>query len=155
VDRRVEVSPDKLRAALWILRVKTIGGLGLAFKPLTDEIREAPSVRVIEELLKEGATVRLYDPQAMPNMRALFPEEPGRVEYCRSASEVANESHAILLVTERDEFRRVDWAKLRDAMEVPLIVDGRDFLDPAAMRDAGFEYFSVDREARQPVPTVA
>jgi UDPglucose 6-dehydrogenase len=153
--RRVEVFLDKLRAALWILRGKTIGVLGLAFKPLTDDIREAPSVRVIEELLKEGATVRLYDPQAMPNMRAVFPEQQGRVEYCRSASEVAQAAHAILLVTEWDEFRSVDWAEVRGAMELPLVVDGRNFLDPAAMREAGFEYLSVGREARQPVPAVA
>jgi UDPglucose 6-dehydrogenase len=154
--RRVEIFLDKLRAALWILRGKTIGVLGLAFKPLTDDIREAPSVRVIEELLSEGATVRLYDPQAIPNMREVFPEEPGRVEYCcGSASEVAQGAHAILLVTEWDEFRSVDWAKVREAMALPLVVDGRNFLDPAAMREAGFEYFSVGREARQPVPAVA
>jgi UDPglucose 6-dehydrogenase len=153
--RRVEVFLDKLRAGLWILRGKTIGVLGLAFKPLTDDIREAPSLRVIEELLKEGATVRLYDPEAMSNMRAVFPEEPGRVEYCRSASEVAKAAHAILLVTEWDEFRCVDWVGVREVMELPLVVDGRNFLDPAAMREAGFEYFSVGREARQPVLAVA
>jgi UDPglucose 6-dehydrogenase len=129
--------------------------LGLAVTPLTDDIREAPSLRVIEELLKEGATVRLYDPQAMSNMQAVFPEEPDRVEYCRSATQVAKRAHAMLLVTEWDEFRSVDWAKVREAMEVPLVLDGRNFLDPAAMREAGFEYFSVGREARQPVPAVA
>jgi len=153
--RRVEVFLEKLRSALWVLRGKTIGVLGLAFKPLTDDIREAPGVRVIEEVLREGAAVRLYDPQAMPNMRQVFPEEPGRVEYCGSASEVAQGAHAVLLVTEWDEFRSLDWATLREAMEVPVVVDGRNFLDPTAMLEAGFEYFSMGREARQPAPALA
>jgi UDPglucose 6-dehydrogenase len=148
---RVEVFLDKLRHALWVVQGKTVGVLGLAFKPLTDDIREAPSVRIIEELLKEGASVRLYDPQAMLNMRRLFPEERGRVEYCHSASEVAHGAHAVLLVTEWDEFRKLDWAKLRTQMEVPVVVDGRNLLDPSAMQEAGFEYFSIGRQSRQPV----
>jgi UDPglucose 6-dehydrogenase len=151
---RVEVFLDKLRHALWVLQGKTLGVLGLAFKPLTDDIREAPSVRVIEELLREGARVRLYDPQAMPNMRKVFPEERGRIEYCRSASEVAQGAHAILLVTEWDEFRRLDWAKLRQSMEVPVVVDGRNFLDPSILHEAGFEYFSMGRRS-QAAPAMA
>lgn len=152
---RVEVFLDKLRHALWVLQGKTIGVLGLAFKPLTDDIREAPSIRIIEELLKEGASVRLYDPQAMPNVRGIFPEEPGRVEYCHSAAEVARGAHAILLVTEWDEFRRLDWAKLRQSMEVPVVVDGRNFLDSPAMYAAGFEYFSMGRTSQQPKRVMA
>jgi len=153
--RRVKVFLNKLHAALWVLQGKTIGVLGLAFKPLTDDIREAPSVRVIADLLKEGAAVRLYDPQAMANMREVFPEERGRVEYCRSAPEVARAAHGVLLVTEWDEFRKLDWTKLRQSMEVPVLVDGRNLLDPAAMREAGFEYFSMGRGTRQPAPVVA
>jgi UDPglucose 6-dehydrogenase len=152
--RRVEVFLNKLRGALWVMQGKTIGVLGLAFKPLTDDIREAPSVRVIEALLKEGAAVRLYDPQAMSNMREVFPEEPGRVEYCPSAFEVARGAHAVLLVTEWDEFRKLDWTELRQSMEVPVLVDGRNFLDPAAMRKAGFDYFSMGRGTSQPVRAV-
>jgi len=78
-------------------------------------------------------------------MRRVFPEESGRVDYCGSASEVAEGAHAILLVTECDEFGSPDWAKLREAMEVPVVVDGRNFLDAASLREAGFEYFSVGR----------
>jgi UDPglucose 6-dehydrogenase len=152
--RRVEVFLNKVRGALWVMQGKTIGVLGLAFKPLTDDIREAPSVRVIEALLKEGAAVRLYDPQAMSNMREVFPEEPGRVEYCPSAFEVARGAHAVLLVTEWDEFRKLDWTELRQSMEVPVLVDGRNFLDPAAMRKAGFDYFSMGRGTSQPVRAV-
>jgi UDPglucose 6-dehydrogenase len=152
--RRVEVFLNKVRGALWVMQGKTIGVLGLAFKPLTDDIREAPSVRVIEALLKEGAAVRLYDPQAMSNMREVFPEEPGRVEYCPSAFEVARGAHAVLLVTEWDEFRKLDWTELRQSMEVPVLVDGRNFLDPAAMRKAGFDYFSMGRGTSQSVRAV-
>lgn len=150
--KRVSVFLDKLRHALWVLQGKTVGVLGLAFKPLTDDIREAPSMRIVGELLREGARVRLYDPQAMPNMRRVFPEEAGRVDYCRSASEVARGAHAILLVTEWDEFRRLDWAKLRRSMEVPVLLDGRNFLDPSAIQAAGFEYFSMGRRNRQSAP---
>jgi len=146
---RVEVFLDKLRHALWVVQGKTIGVLGLAFQPLTDDIREAPSLRIIEELLKEGANVRLYDPQAMPNVRKLFPEERERIAYCDSAAAVASGAHAVLLVTEWDEFRKLDWAKLRPQMEVPVVVDGRNLLDPSAMCAAGFEYFSVGRPSRQ------
>lgn len=143
--RRVEVFLDKLRQALWVLQGKTIAVLGLAFKPLTDDIREAPGLRVIDELLKEGAAVRLYDPESMPNARTVFPEAPGRVDYCGSAYEAARGSHAALVVTEWEEFRKLDWTKFREAMEVPVLVDGRNLLDPAEMREAGFEYFAMGR----------
>ncbi|HXJ93728.1 MAG TPA: UDP-glucose/GDP-mannose dehydrogenase family protein [Terriglobia bacterium] len=146
---RVEVFLDKLRHALWVLQGKTIAVLGLAFKPLTDDIREAPALRVIDRLRKEGAAVRLYDPESMPNAQAVFPEIPGRVDYCRSAYEAARGAHAALITTEWDEFRKLNWTKFREAMEVPVLVDGRNLLDPAEMRDAGFEYLAMGRGSRQ------
>jgi UDPglucose 6-dehydrogenase len=149
--RRIEVFLDKLRHALWVLQGKTIGVLGLAFKPLTDDIREAPAIRVVEAVIKEGAKVRLYDPEAMPNAQHLLPEEPGRVVYARSAYEAAQGAHALLVVTEWDEFRALDWNQIREAMEVPVLVDGRNLLDPARMQEAGFEYFSMGRTTRQEI----
>lgn len=149
--RRIEVFLAKLRHALWVVQDKSIAVLGLAFKPLTDDIREAPGLRVIEELVKEGARLRLYDPEAMANTRQVFPEAPGRVDYCRSAYEAARGAHAVLIVTEWDEFRRLNWTKIRKAMEVPVVVDGRNLLDPDEMLRAGFEYFSMGRGARQSV----
>jgi UDPglucose 6-dehydrogenase len=146
--RRLDVFLDKVRHALWVLPGKTIGVLGLAFKPLTDDIREAPSLRVIEELLKEGAALRLYDPQAMPAMQKVFPEEPGRIAYCDSACEAARGAHALLLITEWEEFRHLDWAKLRQVMEVPVVIDGRNFFDPEELRRVGFEYHCMGRGAR-------
>lgn len=153
--RRVEVFLNKLRHALWVLQGKTIAILGLAFKPLTDDIREAPALRVIDGLLKEGAAVRLYDPESMPNAQRIFPEAPGRVDYCRSAYEAASGAHAALVVTEWDEFRKLNWVKLREAMEVPVLVDGRNLLDPGQMRDAGFEYFAMGRAAGQQAANMA
>jgi len=150
--RRVDVFLEKVRHALWVMRGKTIAVLGLAFKPLTDDIREAPALRVVEELIKEGASVRLYDPEAMSNSQQVFPEAPGRVDYCRSAYEAARGAHALLLVTEWDEFRKLNWNKIRDAMEVPVVVDGRNLLDPAAMHEAGFEYSSMGRGTRRAAP---
>jgi UDPglucose 6-dehydrogenase len=147
--RRVDVFLAKIREAIWVVRGKTIAVLGLAFKPLTDDIREAPALRVVSELLKEGATLRLFDPEGMPNARQMYPEEPGRVEYCNSAYEAAQGAQALLLVTEWDEFRNLDWNSIRQAMEVPVVVDGRNLLDPEAMRAAGFEYSSMGRGARQ------
>lgn len=153
--RRVDVFLNKLRQALWVLQGKTIAILGLAFKPLTDDIREAPALRVIDELLKEGAAVRLYDPESMPNAQRIFPEAPGRVDYCRSAYEAASGAHAALVVTEWDEFRKLNWVKMREAMEVPVLVDGRNLLDPKQMRDAGFEYFAMGRATGQQAANMA
>ncbi len=153
--RRVEVFLDKLRHALWVLQGKTIAVLGLAFKPLTDDIREAPALRVINGLLKEGAAVRLYDPESMPNAQTLFPESPGRVDYCRSAYEAARGAHAALIVTEWDEFRKLNWIKFREAMEVPVLVDGRNLLDPVQLHETGFEYFAMGRGNRRQVEETA
>jgi UDPglucose 6-dehydrogenase len=150
--RRIEVFLEKLRHALWVLRGKTIAVLGLAFKPLTDDIREAPAVRVVEELLKEGAKVRVYDPEAMPNARHVLPEEPGRVEYCRTAYDAAEGAHALLVVTEWDDFRKLDWTRVHNAMEVPVLVDGRNLLDSAEMQELGFEYSSMGRGTREGAP---
>ncbi len=153
--RRIEVFMDKLRHALWVLQGKKIAVLGLAFKPLTDDIRESPALRVVEELLKEGAAVRLYDPEAMPAAQQVYPEAPGRVDYCRSAYEAARGAHAVVITTEWEEFRKLNWKKMQEAMEVPVLVDGRNLLDPSAMREAGFEYFSMGRGSRQVAMTAS
>jgi len=153
--RRIEVFMDKLRHALWVLQGKKIAILGLAFKPLTDDIRESPALRVVEEVLKEGAAVRLYDPEAMAAAQQVHPEAQGRVDYCRSAYEAARGAHAVLITTEWEEFRKLNWKKVRESMEVPVLIDGRNILDPAAMREAGFEYFGMGRGSRQAMLTAS
>ena len=151
-QQRVDVIVSKVREALWVLRGKTIGILGLAFKPGTDDIREAVSLKIVKALLDEGSILQLYDPQAMPNTRSVFPETPGHLTYCTSAYEAACGAHALLLLTEWEEFRQLDLIGLRDLMEVPVLVDGRNTYDPSAAREAGFEYFSIGRDAaRHPV----
>ena len=144
-QRRIDKFLAKVRKALWVVQGKSIAVLGLAFKPKTDDIREAPSLKVIEALLREGATVRLYDPEAMPNTQQQLPEQAGRVTYCKSAYEAAQGAHALLVLTEWDEFRKLDLKKIRAALAVPVIVDGRNIFQPEAVNKAGLEYISVGR----------
>src|SRR5262249_38545867 len=120
---------------------------GLAFKPRTDDIREAPALKVVNALLREGASVRLFDPEAMPNAKRILPEEPGVITYCRTAYEAASGAHALLVLTEWNEFRELDLRRVRDLMEVALLVDGRNIYEPSDARKAGFEYHSMGRES--------
>jgi UDPglucose 6-dehydrogenase len=144
--RRVEIFLRKIRQGIWILRGKAIGVLGLAFKPGTDDIRDAVSLKIIKALLDEGSLLQLYDPEAMANTQRVFPETPGQLTYCASAYEAARGAHALLLVTEWDEFRQLDLDRLRGLVEVPVLVDGRNLYDPRAVREAGFEYISIGRD---------
>ncbi len=149
-QRRVDLFIHKVHQALWTLRGKTLGVLGLAFKAGTDDIREAVSLKIIQALLDEGSLLRLYDPQAMPNTRQVFPPlEPG-ITYCPSAYEAASGAQALLLLTEWEEFRQLDLARVREVMEVPILVDGRNLYDPEAVRKAGFEYVSMGRDGAKP-----
>lgn len=143
--QRTDVFLAKVQRAVWVPRGKTLGILGLAFKPDTDDIREAPSLRIIEALLKEGAVLRLYDPEAMHNTQVLFPEEAGRLTYCNSPYEAARGAQGLLLVTEWDEFRQLDLIRLREEMEVPILIDGRNLFDPEQVRKAGLEYVCMGR----------
>ncbi len=145
-ERRAGIFLNKVREALWVVQGKTLGALGLAFKPGTDDIREAPSLKIIDALLKERASLRLYDPQAMPNTQCVFPEQVGKVTYCASAYEAARGSAGLLILTEWDEFRSLDLHRIRELMEVPVIVDGRNMFDPVAVREAGFEYLCMGRQ---------
>jgi UDPglucose 6-dehydrogenase len=145
-QRRVDIFIRKVHEALWTLRGKTLGILGLAFKAGTDDIREAVSLKVIQALLDEGSILRLYDPQAMPNTQAVFPPSTDGLTYCSSAYEAAQGAQGLLLVTEWDEFRQLDLARVREVMEVPILVDGRNLFDPATVRKAGFEYVSIGRD---------
>jgi len=133
---------DKLREVLGSLRDQTIGVLGLAYKPNTDDIREAPAMAVIQSLLEKGAHVRAYDPAAVPNAKRLLNSS---VEYCQDAYATARGADALLLVTEWDEFRRLDFDRIKPVMRRPVLVDGRNIYDPKAMRDRGFIYRGVGR----------
>ncbi len=139
--RRIDYFLEKTKRALWVIKDKQIGILGLAFKPNTDDVRFAPAVELIHRLIIEGAHVRAYDPQAMGKTRGLFPS----VHYGADPYEVAQEADALLIITEWDEFRNLDWKRIHDSMARPLVLDGRNLLDPAGMDAVGFEYHSIGR----------
>jgi UDPglucose 6-dehydrogenase len=139
--QRVDQLLDKVKKALWVMKQKQIGVLGIAFKPNTDDIRLAPAIEVIRRLLAEGATVRATDPEAMTRARAVFPD----LHYSADPYEIARGADALLLLTEWEQYRRLDWKRVHSEMARPLIVDARNMLRPAEMRALGFEYMSFGR----------
>ena len=143
---RIDSFVEKAKKALWILKDKKIAVLGLAFKPETDDIREASSIKIIKKLLREGSHLRLYDPRAMENMKEVFPEEPPQISYVKSPYEAVKEANALLIVTEWDEFKELDLKKVKKVMNNPIIIDGRNVYDPTEMRELGFEYYSIGRQ---------
>ena len=144
--RRIDVFLEKARQALWVVKDKQVGVLGLAFKANTDDIRFAPSLEVIRRLLAEGAQVRAYDQEAMDRTAVIFPQ----IQCCREPYEVARDADALLILTEWEEFRQLDWERIHGLMARPLVLDGRNLLEPKAMMKRGFEYHSFG----QPVETV-
>ncbi len=139
--QRIDRFLEKARKSLWVVKKKKIGMLGLAFKPNTDDIRFAPAIEMIRRLLAEGASISAYDPAAMDRTRAIFPD----ITYSRDPYEVAKGADALLVVTEWEEFRGLDWERVYDSMARPLLIDGRNLLDPARMAKLGFEYHSFGR----------
>jgi UDPglucose 6-dehydrogenase len=124
------------------LRERTIALWGLAFKPRTDDIREAPSLTLIDALLAEGATVRVHDPEAMPNVRALYGDQ---LVYCDRPYGALEGADALVIVTEWQEFRTPDFEVMRRLLRQPVIVDGRNLYDPQSMVDHGFSYHAIGR----------
>ena len=144
--RRIDIFMEKIKKALWILKDKTIAVLGLSFKPETDDIREASSLKIINRLLEEGALLRLYDPQAMKNVKEVIPEQPPQVSYTESAYDAVEKANALLIITEWSEFKELDLKKIKGLMDNPIIIDGRNIYEPIKMRELGFEYYSVGRK---------
>ena len=132
-----------------VLTHMTIGVWGLAFKPGTDDMREAPSLVVIEELLKRGARVRAYDPVAMRNAAIRWAGRGG-FELASDPYAAAADADALLVLTEWREFRSPDFSRLRRSMKQPVIFDGRNVFDPALMSELGFDYVAVGRAAAAP-----
>ncbi|MCM2329293.1 MAG: UDP-glucose/GDP-mannose dehydrogenase family protein [Lysobacter sp.] len=134
IARRFGERLDGRRIAIW----------GLAFKPNTDDMREAPSRVVIDGLLERGATVVAYDPVAMPEARHIYAAEP-RVSFADEALEAAGGADALAIVTEWKAFRSPDFDELKRRLASPVIFDGRNLYDPATVRAHGFEYFAIGR----------
>jgi len=139
-DQRL-LAVEKLRECLGTLRGRVVGLLGLSFKPNTDDMREAPSVDIARELLAEGVEVRAYDPAAVARAKQIVPE----IAYRPHAYAVAKGADALMLLTEWNEFRQLDMARVQRSMRRPVLIDGRNIYDPAVMRSLGFTYRGVGR----------
>jgi UDPglucose 6-dehydrogenase len=137
---------QKLQEKLFILKGRTIGLLGLAFKPETDDLRDAPSLQIAERLLQMGARVKAYDPIAMGACRQQYPDL--KIYYCESPLELAADADALVLVTEWDEFRDLNLPELAKCMARPILIDGRNLFEPEKARQAGFDYSGIGRSAR-------
>ncbi len=140
---RIQSFVELMRKAMGPLEEKVIGVMGLAFKPNTDDMRDAKSVEVIRLLLAAGATVKAYDPVATENAKKLFPAE---VQYCASPYEAAKGADALAIVTEWNEFKLLNLERVRMLMRRPLIFDGRNIYEPERMLRLGFEYYSIGRK---------
>ncbi|HZE98169.1 MAG TPA: UDP-glucose/GDP-mannose dehydrogenase family protein [Planctomycetota bacterium] len=131
----------KVEEELWIVKGKTIAALGLSFKPNTDDLRESVGLAVVQRLSERGAKVRAYDPQAMEKAKAHLKD----VTLCGGPYEAAHGADCVLLLTEWDEFKSLDWKKMKKGMAHPTLIDGRNLFDPGTMRELGFTYRSVGR----------
>lgn len=135
---------QKLRGELPTLDGARVAVWGLAFKPRTDDVREAPAITVIEELLRSYARVRAYDPVANENASRVLPERAG-LEFVDDAYAALEGADALVILTEWDEFREPDYERIRTLMRTPLIIDGRNILVPDDVRALGFRYVSIGR----------
>jgi UDPglucose 6-dehydrogenase len=137
----------KINSALWTLRGKHLGVLGLAFKGGTDDIRESPALAIIRALLQQGSKITAYDPAAIERTREVFGDA---ISYAGSSYGAAHEADALLILTEWEEFSSLDLARLRKEMKYPIVIDGRNLYDPEVMSRHGFTYYSVGRPASHP-----
>ena len=143
-NRQKQVLFDKIKGHFGALAGKTVAVWGLAFKPNTDDMREASSRVLMESLWGEGAKVRAYDPVAMPECRRIYGERAD-LELCQSAAEALKGADALAIVTEWQEFRSPDFDSLKAALRTPVIFDGRNLYDPPQMERAGFSYYAIGR----------
>ena len=145
-EAQKHVLAGKIRRHFGSLSGKTIALWGLAFKANTDDMREAPSLSLIDDLTREGASVQAYDPAAGHEARKLF-EKNGNVKIVDSANDALEGADALAIVTEWQEFRSPDFAAIREKLKTPAIFDGRNLYDPAAVRAQGLEYFPIGRKS--------
>jgi UDPglucose 6-dehydrogenase len=141
-DRQKSRLVEKMEAHFTTLKGRTIALWGLAFKPRTDDMREAPAIPIIERLLAQGASVRAYDPEAAPTARRIFGD---RIALCERSYDALAGADALAIVTEWNEFREPDFGKMRSQLKAPVVFDGRNIYSPEQMRALGFTYFSIGR----------
>jgi UDPglucose 6-dehydrogenase len=145
---------NKVRSALWTLRGKRIGVLGLAFKGETDDIRESPAIDLVEMLLTEGCSIRAYDPAAMKRTEEVLPAAPN-LRYVDDVYAAAEDVDALLILTDWAEFATLDLKRLNKILRYPIVIDGRNLYDPQLMVEHGFTYLSVGRPAAYPLRDVS
>jgi len=140
-EQQRQLMIEKIKKALGDLKGKTIGILGLSFKPNTDDMRDAPSIPIVQFLVKEGATVKAFDPAAMDNARKIFPD----VVFCDDTYEVAADSDALIFLTEWNQFRSLDLDRIKKLLRQPVVLDLRNIYEPVKMKEKGFQYYCVGR----------
>ncbi|MFA4984244.1 MAG: UDP-glucose/GDP-mannose dehydrogenase family protein [Candidatus Omnitrophota bacterium] len=136
----------KIKDELWIIKDKNIAVLGLSFKPNTDDLRNAPSIGIIKALKSDGARMRVYDPSAMKNAKELFVDGRG-ITFCKDPYQACRQADCLLIITEWDEFKELDFARIRKLMRRRLIIDGRNIYEPKHMKKLGFSYIGVGRKS--------
>lgn len=132
----------KVKRFLPILKNKRIAILGLSFKPDTDDIREAPSIKIIEKLLSQGAILQVYDPEAMKKSKKIFPS----LTYCKNPYEVCKKAELLLILTEWEEFKNLNLKRVRKLLQKPYLIDGRNIFEPERMKKLGFIYEGIGRK---------
>ena len=133
---------EKVKESLWILKDKKIAVLGLSFKPDTDDLRNAPSLDIIESFLQEGAKIVAYDPQANKEAKKIFGK---RINFAKDAYEAAKSADCLCLLTEWKEFKNLDFIRIKKLMRVPIIADGRNMFERKDVEKLGFTYIGIGR----------
>ena len=141
-DAQKERLVEKMLTHFGSMNGRTIALWGLAFKPRTDDMREAPAITIIDRLLKLGASVRAYDPEATPTARRIFDSQ---IALCEKSYDALSGADALAIVTEWNEFREPDFERMRTLLKAPVVFDGRNIYSPEHMRALGFTYFSIGR----------
>ncbi len=139
----------KVRSALWTLRGKKLGVLGLAFKGVTDDIRDSPAIEIVKMLLEEGCSIKAFDPAAIERTEQVLPPS-ATLSYVGDAYAAADDVDALLILTDWAEFGQLDLKKLNTGLRYPIIIDGRNLYDPQVMLENGFHYVSVGRPSVNP-----
>jgi UDPglucose 6-dehydrogenase len=142
----------KVHSALWTLRGKHLGALGLAFKGGTDDVRESPAIMLLEALLREGCQIAAYDPAAQQRAAEVL---QGKVKFVDSPYEAAHDADALLILTDWEEFAGLDLERLRTELKYPIVIDGRNLYDPETMAAHGLTYYCVGRPTSTPQPQPA
>jgi UDPglucose 6-dehydrogenase len=139
--RQWDSMTKKIRDAMGSLKGKTIAILGLSFKPNTDDIRDAPSLNIIKQLLEKNAKIRTYDPVSMKGTQSIFPD----ITYCKDPYDAVKDAHALVIVTEWNQFRNLELDRLKKLLKEPYFFDLRNIYEPQKLRDKGFKYYCVGR----------